>query len=95
MKIALLGSTGFVGTVLLKKALAQGHQLKVLARSPEKIGGANLGEIHCYSVTLDTKQGRKMSTIDRCQLSTKENFLRYFRPHWKTKTKKQKGVWVD
>ncbi len=40
MKIALLGSTGFVGTVLLKKALAQGHQLKVLARSPEKIGDA-------------------------------------------------------
>lgn len=38
MKIALLGSTGFVGTVLLKKAFTQGHQLKVLARSPEKIG---------------------------------------------------------
>jgi putative NADH-flavin reductase len=40
MKIALLGSTGFVGTVLLKKALAQGHQLKVLVRSPEKLGDA-------------------------------------------------------
>ena len=38
MKIALLGSTGFVGTVLLKKAIAQGHQLKVLVRSPEKLG---------------------------------------------------------
>ena len=40
MKIALLGPTGFVGTVLLKKALAQGHQLKVIARSPEKLGNA-------------------------------------------------------
>jgi putative NADH-flavin reductase len=40
MKLALLGSTGFVGAVLLNKALAQGHQLKVLARSPEKLGGA-------------------------------------------------------
>ena len=40
MKIALLGSTGFVGTVLLNKALAQGHQVKVLARSPEKLGDA-------------------------------------------------------
>ena len=40
MKIALLGSTGFVGTVLLKKALLQGYQLKVLARSPEKLGNA-------------------------------------------------------
>ncbi|MBI5944596.1 MAG: NAD(P)H-binding protein [Chloroflexi bacterium] len=40
MEIALLGSTGFVGTTLLKKALAQGHQLKVLVRSPEKLGDA-------------------------------------------------------
>jgi putative NADH-flavin reductase len=39
MKLAVLGSTGFVGTLLLQKALAQGHQLKVLARSPEKLGG--------------------------------------------------------
>jgi putative NADH-flavin reductase len=39
MKLALLGSTGFVGTVLLNKALAQGHQIKALARSPEKLGG--------------------------------------------------------
>lgn len=39
MKLALLGSTGFVGKVLTIKALAQGHQLKVLARSPEKLGG--------------------------------------------------------
>ncbi len=39
MKLAILGSTGFVGTVLLKKALAQGHQVKALARLPEKLGG--------------------------------------------------------
>ncbi|MEK6753809.1 MAG: NAD(P)H-binding protein [Chloroflexota bacterium] len=39
MKLAILGSTGFVGTILIQKALAQGHQLKVLARSPEKLGG--------------------------------------------------------
>ncbi len=38
MKLALLGSTGFVGTVLIQKTLAQGHQLKVLVRSPEKLG---------------------------------------------------------
>ncbi len=39
MKLALLGSTGFVGTILLSNALAQEHQLKVLVRSPEKLGG--------------------------------------------------------
>ncbi len=38
MKLAILGSTGFVGTVLIPKALAQGHQIKALARSPEKLG---------------------------------------------------------
>jgi len=40
MKLALLGSTGFVGAVLLNTPLAHGHQLKVLARSPEKLGDA-------------------------------------------------------
>lgn len=38
MKLAILGSTGFVGTILIQKALAQGHQVKALARSPEKLG---------------------------------------------------------
>ena len=38
MKLAILGSTGFVGTVLIQKALTQGHQIKALARSPEKLG---------------------------------------------------------
>lgn len=38
MKLAVLGSTGFIGTVLIPKALSQGHQIKALARSPEKLG---------------------------------------------------------
>ena len=38
MKIAILGSTGFVGKVLLEKALANGHQIKTLVRDPEKLG---------------------------------------------------------
>jgi putative NADH-flavin reductase len=38
MKIALLGSTGFVGKVLLKKALDSGYQVKTLVRDPEKLG---------------------------------------------------------
>ena len=38
MKIAILGSTGFVGKVLLEKALANGHQVKTLVRDPEKLG---------------------------------------------------------
>jgi putative NADH-flavin reductase len=38
MKLGILGSTGFVGTVLIQKALTQGHQIKALVRSPEKLG---------------------------------------------------------
>ncbi len=38
MKIALLGSTGFVGKVLLEKALEKGYQVKTLVRNPEKLG---------------------------------------------------------
>ena len=38
MKIAILGSTGFVGGILLEKALEQGYQVKTLVRNPEKLG---------------------------------------------------------
>lgn len=38
MKIAILGSTGFVGSELLKKSIEKGHQIKVLARNPGKLG---------------------------------------------------------
>ena len=38
MKIAILGSTGFLGKVLLKKALEGEYQIKTLVRNPEKLG---------------------------------------------------------
>lgn len=38
MKIAILGSTGFVGKVLLEKALEKGFQVKTLVKNPEKLG---------------------------------------------------------
>lgn len=37
MKITILGSTGFVGKVLIKKVIAAGYQVKTLARNPEKL----------------------------------------------------------
>ena len=43
MKIALFGATGTVGTVLLAQALDAGHQLRVLARAPAKIGRNDAG----------------------------------------------------
>lgn len=38
MKIAILGSTGFVGRILLEKALENGFQIKTLVRNPQKLG---------------------------------------------------------
>lgn len=37
MKIALIGATGFVGSAILKEALAQGLEVTAIARHPEKI----------------------------------------------------------
>lgn len=37
-KLALLGSTGFLGKVLLQKALDRGYQIKTLVRNPERLG---------------------------------------------------------
>ncbi len=37
MKIALIGSTGFVGSAILSELLARGHQVTALARTPAKI----------------------------------------------------------
>jgi putative NADH-flavin reductase len=38
MKISILGSTGFLGKVLLEKALDKGYEIKTLVRNPEKLG---------------------------------------------------------
>lgn len=38
MKIALLGSTGFLGKVLLRKALEARYQVRTLVRDPDRLG---------------------------------------------------------
>jgi uncharacterized protein YbjT (DUF2867 family) len=38
MNIAILGSTGFLGKEVLKKALDSGYQVKTLVRNPKKLG---------------------------------------------------------
>lgn len=37
MKIVLIGATGFVGSAILKEALQRGHEVKAVARDPEKL----------------------------------------------------------
>jgi putative NADH-flavin reductase len=38
MKLAVIGPTGFVGKILVEKALKTGYQVRALVRSPEKLG---------------------------------------------------------
>lgn len=38
MQITILGATGQVGKAILREALHQGYQVKVLVRTPEKLG---------------------------------------------------------
>jgi uncharacterized protein len=37
MKIALIGATGFVGSVILKEALDRGHEVTAIVRNPDKL----------------------------------------------------------
>jgi uncharacterized protein YbjT (DUF2867 family) len=41
MKLAMFGATGTVGSALVGKALAAGHELRVLARTPAKLTGTD------------------------------------------------------
>lgn len=45
MKIFLIGSTGNTGFEVLKKLVSEQHQVKVLARSPEKLNLAKIPKI--------------------------------------------------
>jgi uncharacterized protein len=37
MKIAIIGATGFIGSVILQEALQRGHQVTAIVRHPEKL----------------------------------------------------------
>lgn len=53
MKIALIGASGFVGSAVLKEAIARGHSVTAVARHPDKIApadgvtaiGADIGDV--------------------------------------------------
>lgn len=38
MKLCIIGATGYVGSGVTRKALENGHEVRVLARTPEKLG---------------------------------------------------------
>lgn len=52
-KIAIIGASGYVGTVLLNEAVKRGHQVSALVRHPEKIA-ANANVTAVKADALDT-----------------------------------------
>lgn len=51
MKIAIFGGTGRTGYLFVRQALTDGHELKVLARSPEKLPAHDNLQVITGSVT--------------------------------------------
>lgn len=48
MKLAIFGATGTVGQVLVKQALAAGHQVTAFARHPERLAAME-GDLLCHA----------------------------------------------
>lgn len=65
MKIAILGSTGFVGKTLLAKALERGYQVKTLVRDPEKLG------IYKEMVEFITGNASQADKLEKTVIGTK------------------------
>ena len=63
MKVLVTGATGFIGEALTRRLVAAGHQVRVLARQPEKVtkAGLSVQEIHQGDITDVTAIGRAVS----------------------------------
>lgn len=70
MKITILGATGFVGKVLLSKALQAGHEVKVLVRDPEKLGELRDRVEYVVGDALDLDSVRSAVAGSKAVLST-------------------------
>lgn len=55
MKIAIFGSTGFLGKVLLRKALEAGYQVRTLVRDPNRLGGFKDRVEYIEGTVFDTR----------------------------------------
>jgi uncharacterized protein YbjT (DUF2867 family) len=65
MKILVLGATGATGALLVDKALAAGHRVRVLVRSPEKLALTHPGlEVVTGQATDPHDVGNAMTGMD-------------------------------
>lgn len=58
MKIALIGATGFVGTIILNELVNRGHQVTAIARNTEKLQGSDL----LHPVKADVKNEDELTS---------------------------------
>ena len=63
MKVLVTGATGFIGEALTRRLVADGQQVRVLARQPERVAKAGLSvqEIHQGDITDVAAVGRAVS----------------------------------
>jgi uncharacterized protein YbjT (DUF2867 family) len=65
MKLLVLGATGATGKLVVDQALAAGHYVRALVRSPEKLAGSHPGlDVVTGQATDPTDVGRAMSGLD-------------------------------
>lgn len=57
MKIALIGASGFVGSVLLKEAASRGHDVTALVRNPDKVEASS----HITARKLDVNDTKALA----------------------------------
>jgi putative NADH-flavin reductase len=75
MKIALLGATGFVGSVILNEALNRGHTVTAIVRHPEKLERRG-GLIAAAGDVNDTENLAKL-------FAAQDAIVSAFSPGWK------------
>lgn len=56
MKIALIGATGFIGSAILKEALARSHQVTALVAHPEKLMEEIKAASNLHGVASDVQE---------------------------------------
>jgi len=64
MKIAILGSTGFLGKVLLEKALNAGYQVRTLVRNPAGKVSADEKNLSKTNVNVEDLADFMLAQID-------------------------------
>jgi nucleoside-diphosphate-sugar epimerase len=59
MKYFVTGATGFVGGVVVRQLLSQGHHINAIVRNPEKASALKKSGIHVYQGDVSDKESMR------------------------------------